>query len=401
LRHLTKDKRIRIDASVDATSTTEIDESSPTRLLLVESDDSVSSYSDNDLSESSAIYNSKSKFILDEVKLPVPHKMKDRSNRTHTVVVATSEKDDVDEKSHPAKLVRSLSIGSKKKHATTSEKIDVKAVDVVPSPRTRMGKRHKKNKDKDKDKDKDKEKDKDKDKEKDKEKDKDYKKDIYKTERMKSTSANSRERPKSAGVANRKGILTKKKKQYINHLEILDRCYEFLQRYIGTEGLFRISGETNLVKDLFEYLICSNNPQDVDLIPTNTSPHVVAGVIKQLLRTADPTLIPFERLDEFYSVVETKNLHTTKSTLETMLPYQYQVLQKLIQFLTQIIENSSSNLMDLRNVAIVFSPSFIPNDALEEGTLGTLLYLQAQKKIVVILEFILIHAKNLFNMNDC
>jgi len=118
------------------------------------------------------------------------------------------------------------------------------------------------------------------------------------------------------------------------------------------------------------------------------------------LRTAEPPLIPVEKIEDFFIAAESKNFNSLKIHLESISSYQYQVLKKLFIFLTKVIDKSSQNLMDLRNVSIVFSPAFIPNDILDDFT-GTLAYLQSQKKIVVIVEcftkeilLAIIHASN-------
>jgi len=167
---------------------------------------------------------------------------------------------------------------------------------------------------------------------------------------------------------------------------------------MDTEGLFRVSAETNSIKELYE-LITTNNPSEVS-IPPQTSPHVVASVIKQLLRNSEPCLIPTEVMEELYVTIETKNISNTKVLLESIQSYQYIVLKKLIIFLNKVTEKSTTNLMDVRNIAIVFSPSFMTATDIEDSSnnFGTLVYLQTQKKISNVIEYLLTQHKFVFRL---
>jgi len=171
-------------------------------------------------------------------------------------------------------------------------------------------------------------------------------------------------------------------------IEVVDLCFNFLKDFMEIEGLFRISGETAAVKEIFDSFA---HPIT---FPPKTSPHSVSSAFKQWLRSIDPPIIPHEVFNEAYAAYEIKDVQAMSKLLANKVtPLNYQILEKLVSFLVQLADKSSVNKMDFRNIGIVFGPSLLPLELPEDNPIAAI---QLQMKTVRIFEFILLNNKLLF-----
>ncbi|XP_061490275.1 rho GTPase-activating protein 22 isoform X1 [Rhineura floridana] len=89
-------------------------------------------------------------------------------------------------------------------------------------------------------------------------------------------------------------------KKYGKHLAplLVEQCVDFIREHgLTEEGLFRMPGQANLVKDLQDSFDCGEKP----LFDSNTDIHTVASPLKLYLRELPEPVIPFARYKDFLS----------------------------------------------------------------------------------------------------
>lgn len=129
------------------------------------------------------------------------------------------------------------------------------------------------------------------------------------------------------------------------------------------------------------------------------SSHDVANLLKQFLRELPVPLLGFEYIDTFFDVagmfyptckyrkkvgharlrlrdlfellkckldkLRGRNMETCLRLLILLLPQSHQaVLRQLLQFLRELIKNSESNKMGIKNVSLIVAPNLVPTSAL-------------------------------------
>nr|XP_021515447.1 rho GTPase-activating protein 24 [Meriones unguiculatus] len=105
----------------------------------------------------------------------------------------------------------------------------------------------------------------------------------------------------------RKGIFGQKledtvryEKRYGNRLApmLVEQCVDFIrQRGLKEEGLFRLPGQANLVKELQDAFDCGEKPS----FDSNTDVHTVASLLKLYLRELPEPVIPYAKYEDFLS----------------------------------------------------------------------------------------------------
>lgn len=147
---------------------------------------------------------------------------------------------------------------------------------------------------------------------------------------------------------------------------IVFRCLDFLMKTGGVyeEGIFRLSGSASTIrqfKDLF------NKEFDLDIFESNLKPdmHTIAGLLKTYLRELPSPILGLETYNHLQKLVmNTKSKEVLAKQFceymnnsSNMDSIHYDICYVMFKFLRQIIANSSSNRMNLRNVCIVFVPT--------------------------------------------
>lgn len=150
---------------------------------------------------------------------------------------------------------------------------------------------------------------------------------------------------------------------------IIYRCLDFLLRTGGVyeEGIFRLSGSTSNIRQLKESF---NTKFDLNLFETLIKPdmHTVAGLLKTYLRELPCPIFGLEAYNNLLTIVLAQGKNGSKEVLALMFKdyisnpanidaIHYDACYVIFNFLRQIIANSSSNRMNLRNVCIVFVPT--------------------------------------------
>lgn len=147
------------------------------------------------------------------------------------------------------------------------------------------------------------------------------------------------------------------------------RCINFLARTgaIYEEGIFRLSGSAASIRQLKEQF---NTLFDLDLFESPLKPdmHTVAGLLKLYLRELPSPIMGLQNYHNLQNIVASRGPHSSKADLAMVFrdylnntghvsAIQYDMCFVMFKFLRQIIANSSSNRMNLRNVCIVFVPT--------------------------------------------
>ncbi|ODM98634.1 Rho GTPase-activating protein 18 [Orchesella cincta] len=142
------------------------------------------------------------------------------------------------------------------------------------------------------------------------------------------------------------------------------------KRSLSEQGLLRMAGQRAKINDLratFESSLYSE-PEQVDAAMNQCSSHDVANLLKQFLRELPVPLLGFEYIDTFFDVADKlrgRNLETCLRLLILLLPQSHQaVLRQLLQFLRELVKNSDSNKMGIKNVSLIVAPNLVPTSAL-------------------------------------
>ncbi|XP_032301501.1 rho GTPase-activating protein 22 isoform X3 [Coturnix japonica] len=148
---------------------------------------------------------------------------------------------------------------------------------------------------------------------------------------------------------------------------LVEQCVDFIrERGLTEEGLFRMPGQANLVKDLQDSFDCGEKP----LFDSNTDVHTVASLLKLYLRELPEPVIPFAKYEDFLSCGQLLSKDEGEGTQELVkqvknLPQANYNLLKYIckggfsRFLDEVQAHSSVNKMSVQNLATVFGPNIL------------------------------------------
>ncbi|XP_068237604.1 uncharacterized protein [Palaemon carinicauda] len=137
---------------------------------------------------------------------------------------------------------------------------------------------------------------------------------------------------------------------------LVDIC-NLIRRNITVEGIFRKAGSSQRQSDL-KKLIDSDNS-----LPTNV--HVIDGacLLKQFLRCLPEPLLTSDVHSKIIKCMDlSEEFRVEAVTLcSLLLPERHRhTLIYLMDFLTEVVASSGSNLMDAHNLAIVLAPNLLP-----------------------------------------
>ncbi|XP_060047311.1 rho GTPase-activating protein 22 isoform X1 [Erinaceus europaeus] len=143
---------------------------------------------------------------------------------------------------------------------------------------------------------------------------------------------------------------------------LVEQCVDFIrERGITEEGLFRMPGQANLVRDLQDSFDCGEKP----LFDSTTDVHTVASLLKLYLRELPEPVVPFARYEDFLSCAQLLTKDEGEGTLEltkqvSSLPLaNYNLLRYICKFLDEVQSHSNVNKMSVQNLATVFGPNIL------------------------------------------
>lgn len=142
----------------------------------------------------------------------------------------------------------------------------------------------------------------------------------------------------------------------------MDRCTAIVEaKGLDIVGIYRIPGNTANITALTELV---NRGFD----PVTLADHrwddvnVVSSLLKSFLRNLPEPLIPDEMYPSFLLADKRRGqtrLRDLKQLLEALPPHNYHTMRHLMQHLHRVADNCAVNLMEPKNIAIVFGPSVV------------------------------------------
>uniref|UniRef100_A0A3Q1F224 Rho GTPase-activating protein 24 n=1 Tax=Acanthochromis polyacanthus TaxID=80966 RepID=A0A3Q1F224_9TELE len=143
---------------------------------------------------------------------------------------------------------------------------------------------------------------------------------------------------------------------------LVEQCVDFIRQWgLREEGLFRLPGQANLVKELQDAFDCGEKPS----FDCNTDVHTVASLLKLYLRELPEPVIPFQKFDEFLACAkllgkdDEMGMKELKRLVESLPPVNYNLLKYICRFLDEVQSYSGVNKMSVQNLATVFGPNIL------------------------------------------
>ncbi|XP_051504184.1 rho GTPase-activating protein 22 isoform X2 [Myxocyprinus asiaticus] len=143
---------------------------------------------------------------------------------------------------------------------------------------------------------------------------------------------------------------------------LVEQCVDFIREQgLKEEGLFRMPGQANLVKELQDAFDCGDKP----LFDSNTDVHTVASLLKLYLRELPEPVIPFNKYEDFLTCAqlllkdEEVGLCELVKQVNTLPQANYNLLKYICKFLDEVQSHSNENKMSVQNLATVFGPNIL------------------------------------------
>ncbi|XP_044160078.1 rho GTPase-activating protein 24 isoform X1 [Bufo gargarizans] len=143
---------------------------------------------------------------------------------------------------------------------------------------------------------------------------------------------------------------------------LVEQCVDFIrQRGLTEEGLFRLPGQANLVKELQDSFDCGEKPS----FDSNTDVHTVASLLKLYLRELPEPVIPYSKYEDFLSCAkqlskeEESGVAELVKQVKSIPTVNYNLLKYICRFLDEVQSYSGVNKMSVQNLATVFGPNIL------------------------------------------
>lgn len=143
---------------------------------------------------------------------------------------------------------------------------------------------------------------------------------------------------------------------------IIERCTEMVEeRGLQVVGIYRIPGNTAAITSLTEQVNrgfdeqCLNDPKWEDV-------NVVSSLLKLFLRKLPEALLPNNMYKSFIDADKERGktrLILLKTLIDNLPLQSYETLKHLMRHLNLISRNCDTNLMEPKNLAIIFGPSVV------------------------------------------
>ncbi|NWI86110.1 RHG25 protein, partial [Pitta sordida] len=143
---------------------------------------------------------------------------------------------------------------------------------------------------------------------------------------------------------------------------LVQKCAEFIREHgMSEEGIFRLPGQDNLVKQLRDAFDAGERPS----FGRDTDVHTVASLFKLYLRELPEPVVPWAQYEDFLRCGQALDAEEEKGHQEllkqlSLLPRDnYNLLSYICRFLHEIQLNSSVNKMSVDNLATVIGVNLI------------------------------------------
>lgn len=151
---------------------------------------------------------------------------------------------------------------------------------------------------------------------------------------------------------------------------IMERCIEIVEtRGLHIIGIYRIPGNTAAISALTEQVNRGFDEQTL-ADPKWDDVNVVSSLLKSFLRRLPEALLPNDMYGHFIEADKLsgqKRLIALKTLIENLPSQSYATLKHLMCHLNLVSRNCDTNLMEPKNLAIIFGPSVVrtSNETLE------------------------------------
>ncbi|XP_034080041.1 rho GTPase-activating protein 24 isoform X3 [Gymnodraco acuticeps] len=143
---------------------------------------------------------------------------------------------------------------------------------------------------------------------------------------------------------------------------LVEQCVDFIRQWgLREEGLFRLPGQANLVKELQDAFDCGEKPS----FDCNTDVHTVASLLKLYLRELPEPVVPFNKFDDFLASAkllskdDEMGMKELRKLVEDLPRVNYNLLKYICRFLDEVQSYSGVNKMSVQNLATVFGPNIL------------------------------------------
>lgn len=136
---------------------------------------------------------------------------------------------------------------------------------------------------------------------------------------------------------------------------IVTRCLaEVEKRGLDMEGIYRKSGSKLQIDQILQYFESDSEHLQSDLEKDISA---VTSAVKQYLRYLADPIIPYAHYNAYVQAGRKQDLSELYMVVKALPPAHYATLETLIRHLAVVAANGSKNLMNSRNLAVVFAPT--------------------------------------------
>ncbi|KRX78955.1 WW domain-containing protein [Trichinella sp. T6] len=129
------------------------------------------------------------------------------------------------------------------------------------------------------------------------------------------------------------------------------------ERGLETDGLYRMSGNLSQIQKIR----CSVDQEKYNVLMNENDIHVLTGTLKLFFRELQEPLFPPFLMKEFMNAIKLQNAKLRYCAFRDLVarlpPPHHDTLNALLIHLLKVAEKSSTNRMQIHNLAIVFGPT--------------------------------------------
>uniref|UniRef100_A0AAY5K550 Chimaerin n=1 Tax=Esox lucius TaxID=8010 RepID=A0AAY5K550_ESOLU len=144
---------------------------------------------------------------------------------------------------------------------------------------------------------------------------------------------------------------------------VVDMCIQEIEsRGVQSEGLYRISGFSDLIEDV--KLAFDRDGEKADIsVNVYEDINIITGALKLYFRDLPIPLITYDAYPRFMEAAKIsdpdKRLEAHHEALKLLPPAHCETLRYLMAHLKRVIQNEKDNLMNAENLGIVFGPTLM------------------------------------------
>lgn len=135
------------------------------------------------------------------------------------------------------------------------------------------------------------------------------------------------------------------------------KCFQEIEsRALDTEGLYRKPGSKSQVDAILEEFGPNGNKEVGDELLKGEIQTVTSAVKQYLRRLAEP-VITYDCYDAFIAAGNSRNVHYLRKAIMSLPSENYNTLKAVVDHLVIVASHQDINLMNVRNLAMVFAPT--------------------------------------------